>query len=491
MHKDLAVILTPGELDQAFFSILRCLRAHGSFYIKDQRLVRIITTSETVHLKEVDSVYLATFLSQNMKFLKKDKTGKTHQLDCPEALCRSFLSLGNWELPQLKNIICAPTIKPNGELLIKEGFDEESGLYMHKNKDFVFFNMAPHPTLEDAKEAAFALCDLIRDFPFRDPPSRSVALSAVLTGLVRSSLPTAPLHAFTAPKMGTGKSLLAAVVSLIVTGHETSVISQSTNESEESKRLLAVLQDGHPIVCIDNIERPFGSSTLCSILTETSYKGRVLGKTQTAIYPTSILFLATGNNLVFQGDISTRVVLSSLDAEVQRPEEREFAVNLHHFIPQHRGILVQYALTILHAYNQAGRPKQVFKPFGRFEEWSNWIRSALVWCGMADPCASRKQLEDDDPVRITLAKTLEAWFKLVGNLDFRIRDVYNKAVMECNELILECFSEISNTPTKNANICLKKVGQYFRANNRRIEGGYRAIRCGSYQNADTWRVEKI
>jgi hypothetical protein len=79
----------------------------------------------------------------------------------------------------------------------------------------------------------------------------------------------------------------------------------------------------------------------------------------------------------------------------------------------------------------------------------------------------------------------------VGSAEIRVKDVYMKALYDACEVLVECFQEICSTPTKNGGICLKKVGQYLRSNNRRIEGGYRAVRSGSYQNADTWRVEKI
>jgi len=227
-----------------------------------------------------------------------------------------------------------------------------------------FVSIKAQPTQEDAIQALQSIADVFKDFPFANEASLSVVLSAVLTGICRKSLYTAPLHAFTAPKMGTGKSLLASAISLIVTGKETSIIAQACNEAEEGKRLLAVLQDGDPIVCIDNIDRPFGSSTLCSILTEPTYKGRVLGKTQNVVYSTNSLFLATGNNLVFQGDISTRVILCTLDAEVQQPEQRSFDIDLHKYIPENRGKLVMAALTVLKAYIQADKPSTTITPFG-------------------------------------------------------------------------------------------------------------------------------
>ena len=48
------------------------------------------------------------------------------------------------------------------------------------------------------------------------------------------------------------------------------------------------------------------------------------------------------------------------------------------------------------AYIQAGRPDVQVKPFGSFEEWSGLVRSALVWCGLPDPCVNGEYVSDDD-----------------------------------------------------------------------------------------------
>ena len=105
--------------------------------------------------------------------------------------------------------------------------------------------------------------------------------------------------------------------------------------------------------------------------------------------PTNATFLATGNNIVIQGDLTTRALVCALDPKCERPEEREFAVNLHEAVPARRGELVAAALTIPLAYLAAGAPPQRLAPFGRFEAWARWCRDPLVWLGEPDPCASR------------------------------------------------------------------------------------------------------
>ena len=58
----------------------------------------------------------------------------------------------------------------------------------------------------------------------------------------------------------------------------------------------------------------------------------------------------------------------------------------------HRPQLLGAALTILRAYESAGRPAQGLTQWGSFEAWSTTIRGTLVWAGLPDPASSRRAL---------------------------------------------------------------------------------------------------
>ena len=119
--------------------------------------------------------------------------------------------------------------------------------------------------------------------------------------------------------------------------------------------------------------------------------------------------MATGNNLTFKGDMTTRAIVCRLDAGIEKPEERRFDVDLKQEIPRRRAELVASALTVLRAFIVAGRPSlDKLTPFGRFETWSDLVRGALVWLGEPDPCATRGLIADRDPVRNELATLIAA-----------------------------------------------------------------------------------
>src|SRR5215471_2416863 len=149
----------------------------------------------------------------------------------------------------------------------------------------------------DAVNAGNALLGLLKTFPFVDKASRAVALSAILTSLMRPSLPSAPLHAFTAPIRGSGKSMLVDVASVTSTGHETSVMAQGGDAEEFEKRLGAALVAGDGTISIDNCEHPLGGELLCQVLTQPRVTIRILGQSRKVDVLTNATLFATGNNL--------------------------------------------------------------------------------------------------------------------------------------------------------------------------------------------------
>lgn len=451
-------------------------------------------SADTLLITEVDSIYLAEFLGKHANWMKFDERKSDWVLrDCPERIAQTLIARREWNVPVLTGIIQAPTLRPDGSILDKPGYDEITGLFFNAG-NIVFPHIPSNPSKDDATIALHTLLEILQGFPFENEESKSVAISGILTGLIRKSIRTAPLHGYTATKMGSGKSLLADVVGLIATGKNNSVITQAENEAEEKKRLLSVLSEGDSIICYDNIEHPFGSPALCSVLTQEEYKDRLLGKNRSLTVLTNVTFLVTGNNLAFIGDTSTRAILCQLDAQCERPEERSFDIDLRQYIPNHRGELVKAALTILRAYHVAGRPKQNIPQFGRFEDWSDLIRSSLVWLDMADPCVSRKEIENADPVRIALGVFLSAWYDYIGELSLTLKKVISKAEDEKSDLLKEkaetLLDALKDISSGNNEINTRSLGKKLASYKGRIENGYRLDKSGTYQGVDMWRVTR-
>src|SRR4029079_3845618 len=105
---------------------------------------------------------------------------------------------------------------------------------------------------------------------------------------------------------------------------------------------------------------------------------------------------ATGNNIRLVGDMTRRSITSSLDAQLERPEVRRFKADPLKQVLATRGLYVAAVLTIVRAYIMAGQPNRLL-PLASFEDWSDKVRSALVWLGEADPIDTIALARAEDP----------------------------------------------------------------------------------------------
>ena len=328
-------------------------------------------------------------------------------------------------LPVLAAIVTAPTLRPDGTLLDTPGFDPRTGLYFDPGTER--FPPVPRaPSRDDALRALTELSALIAHFPFDSDVDRSVMLSGVLTALVRPSLDTAPLHGFSAAVPGSGKSKLVDVIAMIATGCEATVMTQKRNVEEFEKRLDAALLGGAAIISIDNCSAPLGGNALCAMLTQPFVEVRVFGTNTNVTIASTAFVTATGNNLTLAEDMPRRAVLCRIDPDMERPELRCFPFEPVSRARAGRGGYVAAGLTIMLAYVAAGRPHQV-DPLGSFETWSDSVRSALMWLGCTDPCATMDDARQRDPVLLDCARVMAEWRTVIGSGPTTARELIAQA----------------------------------------------------------------
>lgn len=373
------VVIEEGEIWKAVDQSETLLMKANPYAIFQQgkRLVRILRTTTkgmqgdeetSVGLTEIRTGYLLDLLNRKLTFLQPTQEG-LKAVDPPAKIATRYLEKsGHWHINTLSGLIYAPTLRPDGLMLERPGYDEKSGIF-YANTGERFSRLRKDLTKESAESALKRLRYPLRDFPFVKDEDRSVVLAAILTALIRQSVNTAPLFGFTAPVAGSGKTLLANIVSIIATGKQAVVTPHGSDKEEERKQLFSKLLQGKPVFLIDNVERPISSDVLCAILTAPgkTYEDRILGRSEIVEVPTNITFLATGNNLTFQGDMTRRALLCTIDPRCECPEAREnFRIRgrLEDHVLQHRERYVRAGLTILKAYVKAGKPKQNIPQYG-------------------------------------------------------------------------------------------------------------------------------
>jgi hypothetical protein len=419
-----AVVMRDGQLTAIVDTAEAALLALGLVYQRGGLLTRVVRLDAAVGdphdvrraagstmLAAVREPWLVEQMGRALAWRKVSAKGVTAPADPAPLYARTLLGRGEWRFPVLRGVVTAPTLARDGRIIEAPGFDAASGLLL----DFAagtFPPVPPAPTQDDARAALARLAHPLRGFPFESDAARSVALSALLTALIRVTLRTAPLHSFDAPQAGTGKSLLAETAGLLATGVTPPALSQGKSPEEDEKRLSTVLFAGDPVIHVDNVERPLQGDFLCSMLTQEVVQARILGLSERRILPCTALVVASGNNLVHSGDASRRAIVCRLDAQVERPDERRFDFDCHTEVRAGRPGLVVDGLTVLKAYHDAGRPGAL-TPMGSFDDWA-WVRGALVWLGCADPADARADLDGGDPKKDELVGVMDLWAAALG-----------------------------------------------------------------------------
>jgi hypothetical protein len=396
---DLPVIeIKDGQLSALATSAEEILIAAGvPLYQRGGILVRpIIETvdasrgrkTNVAQLRMLDAVYMRDLMGRHAIWVKYDGRNKRMNLTNPppETAATVMARVGEWKFKAIMGVISTPTMRPDGSLLMDQGYDDVTGLLLVEPPPMPA--IPDEPTEEDARAALKLLEDLLTGFKFVDGVALSVALSAMISPVVRGAFPVLPMHASRAPTAGSGKSFLFDTVAAIAIGQLMPVMSTGANTEEMEKRLGAAMLAGQPLISIDNISNELGGDALCQIIERPVVEIRILGRSERVrIEARGTSTFATGNNFVVVGDLCRRVLTVNLDTEVERPELRQFKFDPVERVLANRGVYIAAALTICRAYIVAGRPCMAPK-LASFEGWSDTVRSALIWLGKADPVQS-------------------------------------------------------------------------------------------------------
>jgi putative DNA primase/helicase len=369
--------------------------------------------TKVAQLIAVTPPYITDLLCQSAKWQRFDpRIKKNVSVNPPSNIGQVILHrCGLWKFNPIVGVITTPTLRPDGSLLVEPGYDPASRMVLMEPPSM------PHiPELlsrNDALRALEVLDRLLDEFPFKDKASRSVALSSLITPVVRAAFLVAPMHIACAPTAGTGKSYLFDVAAAIVTGHPCPVMAAGRNEEETEKRLGAALLAGQPIISIDNVNGELGGDALCQIIERPLVEIRILGKSERVRVEARCTVFATGNNLILVADMTRRGLRCTLDANQERPELREFNRDPVGEVLADRGRYIAAALTLVRAYILAGRPR-VAPRLPSFDGWSDTVRSPLIWLGRADPMETMESARKDDPTLQAMEAVFAALKEAIG-----------------------------------------------------------------------------
>jgi hypothetical protein len=292
------------EAEDALLKLGREFYRYGDLLVRPSLLEKKAADKRDTlvwQLIPITQPYLRETFACAAQFVRWEGKRKIYVMaDVPKEVAEIYLARrGEWKTPILTGIINVPFLRQDGSICETTGYDEASGLLFRPEIEFPSIPL--NPTRRDAIEALRYLKGLVKTFPFigehdinKPNINRSVHLAGVLTSLSRRLLSSAPLIGFNAPTAGTGKSLLVDIISLIATGREQAVISQSYDIKELEKQLGTALIEGDLAISIDNCNRPLESVFLCQMLTRRNARSGILARAAMSWYQTMRPFLRPG-----------------------------------------------------------------------------------------------------------------------------------------------------------------------------------------------------
>ena len=480
-----------GEPHRLVAAAERVLATRGDIYRSNGIPVQIRTDLETgdVAAEALSEQSLYMHLSSGSDWEKFHSQSEEYRsCDIPTRIVNTLLKAQDQGiLPELKGLARQPFFRRGrGGLVMRPGYDEASGVYAAF--DPVNFDL-PDPTRENAAAALDRLKGLLWEFEFAANTDRAATLCMMLTASIRDYLPLAPAFNITASSPGSGKSYLASVISPFAGPGQPRNISYPTTNEEASKVVLSIAMEKPAVVLFDDMNGdwlPHGA--LNRMLTSGTVSERMLGTNRVITAPASSLVIGTGNNIRPLRDMGRRVASIYLLPRTEAAAMRTFAGRPDEEVRRNRSRYVSDALTIVRAFEEAGRPLSDAPNVVGFEEWSTLCRHSLMWLGEPDPASSLIAQISHDPDAELLGDLLRAWATTFAEKPTMVRQVLQHIERNDQGDLHDAIMELPCVERDHVN--QSKFGRYLGRNKNRIVAGLQLVEA-PHSERKAWAVKRI
>ncbi|PID38734.1 MAG: hypothetical protein CSB49_04010 [Proteobacteria bacterium] len=393
-------------------------------------VVRLKTDDEAaVELAQWGETAMFGLLARDADWVTVDEEGAFHPTFPPKDVSRDLVTFPPTGFPRVDSVITTPVFGSGGELIVAPGLHAEEHLWLQSDSDLVLDEVSEAPTAEDvARARSLFVDDLFVDFPFATDSDRAHMLAAVLLPFARRMVHgNTPLHVVESPSIGSGKSLLCHLTSIVCTGKGSDISTLPGQEEEIRKTLTAELLKGCPIIVLDNANerRVLSSQALAAALTAPTWRNRILGKTEIIVLPNLAMWMLTGNNPRLSAELTRRSIRIRIDPKRDRAWQRTGFKHdpISLWAHEHRSELVHAALVLIQAWIAAGKPR-CSERLGSFEDWAAVMGGILEVIGVPGFLANLEQMYADADSEGEMWRELtQAWWAEFGSEPKRVSEI--------------------------------------------------------------------
>lgn len=454
------------------------IRANGSMCFFDERLLTL--TLET-----------------HISWQKKNAREQTvRSVNVPDRIVKSVLASDAYamKVPEIVAVSDVPLLRADGTLAQAPGYDAALKQVLTLDPEEWEGLIPDAPTESDACAAFGRVWDQLKDFPFAGAADRGGMVAALFTAILRDVLPTSPMFIITATAPGSGKSLLCSILQAVRGGSARTMPPFRRDAEEElQKGLGAMLAEGVRTVTYDNLTTTVKSDVMCAFVSGAEYGHRTLQQSATHQIANRMMVLVNGNGVHAEGDAVRRSIQIALDAGVERAWGRHFEGDVLAWFRAGRVGVVADLLTILRAYECAGRPGVAAGALGGFEPWCRAVRAPLLWLAtlptgvsIGDPIAKMLEAHDTDADTLRLQALLEGWRERypTGATIANVRKAWERE-QDAEDPFFEAVADVA---VVNGRFAPRVFGAWLRTHAGRIARGMRFQRGGDRGGSALWVV---
>jgi hypothetical protein len=281
----------------------------------------------------------------------------------------------------LHSITHTPIIRADGSILSEPGYDLQTGVLFLPDEGLDALNIPDAPTTDDIQKARELILTPIAEFPFVSEDDRATYIGLEFTPALRQLLPPPyQMGVITATNPASGKTFLATMLRILHGGVQRGEMPR--DDAELRKSITAALMDTTaPIVVFDNLTGVVKSPVLDSLLTSATHSDRWLGQNKSVTAANDRLWIATGNNAQFGGDLGRRIAPVHLNPPEANWQDHDFKIkDVEAWMTEHRGEYLAAILTIARGWINAGKPSKKVRS-DSFGTWVEGLRGMLTWAG--------------------------------------------------------------------------------------------------------------
>lgn len=453
-------------------------------------------TRDSLHLRIEQST-----LHYKVPSGKNGMPGAPVAIATPQPIVSKLIEHPSPQAPRVTGLVSHPVLDLDGRLINTEGIDEKTGLLLQFGGSS-FYPLPRNVTHGVASRAAWTLrYSLFGEFCFRSNHSQKdlyaiAALAMLMTGIFRKVIDQAPAFLVVANVQGSGKTTLARIVHVILTGRDMPVSSLGSSAEEMKKEMLATFLQSPAMVCYDNIldGSEINDAILAKAITSPEFKGRILGKSQEATVPTNTVIALTGNNVTLCADLVRRFITVSLTADTAQPESRVFK---HPDIVQYslnkRRQAIQSCLAITKGYIDAGCPINAHEHASSgFVQWDRMVRFPLLWATGVDVLKSMNENRQQSTEIVAMSRVMNCLAEIFGDGTFTASKIMAAVEQSqgSHDEVVDTISESLSSMTAKALTSIKSLAWVLKKLEGRIIDGMVLHREQHRNRADEYRVTK-